>query len=332
MKIIYLSTMIVMVFNWHLWAMEAHFMEIKNSFPIDLVNVEPKYIQHEYMLPLEETLKSLHFHLLWKESKDKLIAVREDVKVEIDVMKKRISYHSHNNGEWIFKVGDIQVLAGEIYISEEILEEILGVEILANIDTKVVRMMELEEFTPVFQVHDEIPSDIVENMLGVSLPNVEMAEILALVEVSHVDFQGKIKVGCIVVEDTLAEEVCQIFKILYDMGFPIQSVLLIENFGGNDLASMRANNTSAFNYRVIAGTNTLSNHSDGRAIDINPLINPHVISGQANPSEGQEYVERSVTKEGMINKNDEVTKLFQGYGWTWGGDWKNPDYQHFEKK
>lgn len=37
----------------------------------------------------------------------------------------------------------------------------------------------------------------------------------------------------------------------------------------NDNKSMSANNTSAFNYRVISGTKKLSNHSYGLAIDIN---------------------------------------------------------------
>lgn len=46
----------------------------------------------------------------------------------------------------------------------------------------------------------------------------------------------------------------------------------IENFKGDDDASMVANNTSAFNCRFITGkTGVYSNHSWGRAIDINPV-------------------------------------------------------------
>jgi hypothetical protein len=26
-----------------------------------------------------------------------------------------------------------------------------------------------------------------------------------------------------------------------------------------------------------------------------------------------------------------VVKIFEKYGWSWGGDWKYPDYQHFSK-
>ena len=40
------------------------------------------------------------------------------------------------------------------------------------------------------------------------------------------------------------------------------------------MRSMSADNTSAFNFRVIAGTTLLSQHALGRAIDINPVENP----------------------------------------------------------
>ena len=39
---------------------------------------------------------------------------------------------------------------------------------------------------------------------------------------------------------------------------------------------MAADNTSAFNFRVVAGSGTLSQHAFGRAIDINPVENPWI--------------------------------------------------------
>ena len=98
-------------------------------------------------------------------------------------------------------------------------------------------------------------------------------------------------------------------------------------------ASMVNNNSSAFCYRTISGSNKVSNHGVGIAIDINPLYNPHVLksSGTINPPEAAKYVDRSLNAKGMIKKNDAVYNAFVSRGWTWGGSWNNPDYQHFEK-
>ena len=39
---------------------------------------------------------------------------------------------------------------------------------------------------------------------------------------------------------------------------------------------MEADNTSCFNYRVVAGTNRVSKHGLGTAVDINPRENPYL--------------------------------------------------------
>ena len=89
-----------------------------------------------------------------------------------------------------------------------------------------------------------------------------------------------------------------------------------------------------FCYRTISGTNKVSNHGMGLAIDINPFYNPHVLlnKGTVNPKEASKYANRNLNDKGMIKKDDAVYKAFISRGWTWGGNWKNPDYQHFEKK
>ena len=48
-------------------------------------------------------------------------------------------------------------------------------------------------------------------------------------------------------------------------------MVLIDEYDAQDGPSIRANNSSAFNFRFIAGTGVLSNHSRGMAVDINPL-------------------------------------------------------------
>jgi hypothetical protein len=91
---------------------------------------------------------------------------------------------------------------------------------------------------------------------------------------------------------------------------------------------MKDNNTSAFNYRVISGTRTFSTHALGRAIDINPFLNPQIKNGEISP-EGATY---NKYKWGTITANSWLTHEFYKRGWRWGGSWKfTKDYQHFEK-
>ncbi len=95
---------------------------------------------------------------------------------------------------------------------------------------------------------------------------------------------------------------------------------------------MKANNTSAFNFRNISNTDELSKHALGLAIDINPLFNPCVNNGIASIKESEKYINRKNYSLGMIVEDDDCVRIFKKYGWTWGGDWVNPkDYQHFEK-
>ena len=96
---------------------------------------------------------------------------------------------------------------------------------------------------------------------------------------------------------------------------------------------MAANNTSAFNCRDTTGKpGVFSNHSWGRAIDINPLTNPYVKGDRVLPPAGRKYLDRSRAFPGSILKDGFVVQEFESKGWTWGGRWLDrQDYQHFEK-
>ena len=95
---------------------------------------------------------------------------------------------------------------------------------------------------------------------------------------------------------------------------------------------MQANNTSCFNYRKIAGSDKLSNHSHGLAVDINPLYNPYVTAAAVSPSGSGPYADRSSEFISKIDHEDLAYRLFTEHGFIWGGDWvSRKDYQHFEK-
>ena len=123
------------------------------------------------------------------------------------------------------------------------------------------------------------------------------------------------------------------FATLFALKFPLTSVIPIEAFGGDDNASMAADNTSAFNCRELAqGGEVWSQHAYGRAVDINPLANPFVsTSGRVRPPAGVAYLDRTRTDvPGMILAGSPAMKAFYGVGWHWGGRWRfSQDLQHF---
>ncbi|MEG0963581.1 MAG: M15 family metallopeptidase, partial [Lachnospiraceae bacterium] len=134
----------------------------------------------------------------------------------------------------------------------------------------------------------------------------------------------------------IEEDTLEVFQELYEIEYPIEKMVLIDDYNGSDEESMTDNNSSSFNYRVIAGTTTLSNHSIGCAIDINPLYNPYVKEKDGtlivSPVQGMPYVDRSAKNPYAIQKGDKCCEIFEKHGFTWGGDWEScKDYQHFEK-
>ncbi|KIM04362.1 MAG: hypothetical protein KN64_08030 [Sulfurovum sp. AS07-7] len=156
---------------------------------------------------------------------------------------------------------------------------------------------------------------------------------LRYVTMDYYGRDGKTHTGAMVVHQELSQDVVEIFGDLYAMQYPIKSIKLIDEFGANDRASMRANNTSSFNCRVVAGSSHWSDHAKGRAIDINPFHNPYVIGDYVSPKEASKYKNRKIKEPELIRHGDKVYDIFISKGWSWGGDWaRTKDYQHFYKK
>ena len=147
------------------------------------------------------------------------------------------------------------------------------------------------------------------------------------------DFEGYSRHGHIIVAAEIANEVLEIFKEIYEGDFPIAQIRLIDYYGADDYYSMAANNSVGFNFRYIAGTNVLSRHAWGMAIDINPIQNPFIRGDIILPLAGGEYLDREDVRPGMIVPGDVVYTAFTSRGWIWGGHWTLPiDYHHFERR
>ena len=162
-------------------------------------------------------------------------------------------------------------------------------------------------------------------------------EQLRYLRVLHRDADGNAIVGDMVCNAMISNDLIEIFKALFEAGYPIEKMRLVDYYGGDDEASMRDNNTSCFNQRAITAGGRISKHSDGLAVDINPRYNPYYkvkASGKVvvKPEESAEYLDRSASFPYKIEKGDLCYRLFRQHGFHWGGEWASgKDYQHFER-
>jgi len=155
-------------------------------------------------------------------------------------------------------------------------------------------------------------------------------EQLRAIDVRHFGNDGAVHTGRVIVHATLANGMVEVFRALYNARFPIERMEPIDVYGGDDMRSMRANNTSAFNCRAVTGGSGWSEHAYGRAIDVNPFVNPYVKGSTVLPPEAARYADRSRHDPGMIHSDDAAVRAFAARGWSWGGYWSSlKDYQHF---
>lgn len=160
-------------------------------------------------------------------------------------------------------------------------------------------------------------------------------EELRYLHVLHKDKDGRTHEGEMIVNRHIAQDVLEILKALYENGYPIEKIRLVDEYGADDERSMADNNSSAFNFRNVSYSKTLSKHSLGMAVDINPLYNPYtkLVNGKRSiePANGAPYLDRDAAFDYKLVKGDLCYRLFTEHGFTWGGEWTNSkDYQHFE--
>lgn len=196
--------------------------------------------------------------------------------------------------------------------------------------------------------YEPLSENLQRYITGVSFPEVnkmpENADELAInyedlryLHILHYDFDGNLAEGELICNAAIAQDLVEIFYQLYYNEYQLEKVRLIDEYDGDDNASMEDNNTSCFNYRVVEGSTSLSKHAFGLAIDINPLYNPYITynedgSEAVAPASASAYADRNASFPYKIDENDLCYKLFKEHGFTWGGDWNScKDYQHFQK-
>ena len=165
---------------------------------------------------------------------------------------------------------------------------------------------------------------------------------LRYLQMPHYNFNGDIQLGEMIVNKAIAGDVVMIFEELFQCGYQIEKMYLIDNYwtgdgDSSDTNSVEHNNTSSFCYRESTGGGSLSRHALGMAIDINPQQNPYVSYSSGQPewfhANANDYIARDTGLPHVITREDPACRLFKAYGFNWGGDWENPkDYQHFDKR
>jgi poly-gamma-glutamate synthesis protein (capsule biosynthesis protein) len=176
-----------------------------------------------------------------------------------------------------------------------------------------------------------IPAAVRARMEGVSWhgddPRCPRWDQLAYLQVDHVGFDGPAR-GELVVAAALAPRAVALFRRLWQLGFPIRQLRLVDDFAASDDASMAADNSSAFNFRVIDGTDLLSQHALGRAIDLNPVENPWRRPDRILPPAGAAFADRRDVRPGMFVRPGPVVAALDELGWEWGGDWRHAFDDH----
>lgn len=153
---------------------------------------------------------------------------------------------------------------------------------------------------------------------------------LRLLRLSYWGFDHAVHEGELIVNASAAASMITAFRLLFEALFPIRQMRVVDDYGGDDERSMLADNTSAFNCRLVPGTTVWAQHAYGLAVDINPFENPEIRAGQADPPAAAAWADRSRPSPAMIREGDAAWRAFRFVGWTWGGDWRSlKDYMHF---
>ena len=160
---------------------------------------------------------------------------------------------------------------------------------------------------------------------------------LRLLTVRHWGFDGRPRVGQLVVNREAAAPLAKVFRRLYALRFPIRHLQLADMYGPRSLRPADGDVTGSFECRQAvpspctggSGTGSWSNHAYGLAIDVNPAENPYVGCGQTRDPTRARYLDRSRLRKGMVTPA--VVAAFRSIGWGWGGSWSGDtkDYMHF---
>lgn len=176
-----------------------------------------------------------------------------------------------------------------------------------------------------------IPDDVLARSSWTEACPVTVDE-LRYLTMTHHGFDQELHTGEMIVNTSVAEDVVDVFRALFDAGFPIEQMRVTTLEEIDDPPTGDFNETGSFVCRPAVGSTSWSAHAYGLAIDVNPFHNPYVKDDLVIPELASAYADRDNARVGMIFPGDVVTQAFADIGWKWGGEWNTlKDWMHFSQ-
>ena len=157
---------------------------------------------------------------------------------------------------------------------------------------------------------------------------------LRTLSVNYWGFDGYRHRGTLVIAAWAARDFVGAFSAFYANAIPLRYLYPVDVFGwssatngGNDYASMQADNTSAFDCRWVDGSpGVMSPHSWGAAVDLNTFENPYNSATGWTPTAA--WAKIAIAPYSWRRPSDKVVSIMRanGFSWTYGTN----DPQHFD--
>lgn len=155
---------------------------------------------------------------------------------------------------------------------------------------------------------------------------------LAWVRLAFWGFDGQRHTGELLVHRTVADDVVQVFGVLYRLRFPQEHVGIVRSYDPDASSTGDGNGTGSFVCRPSTGATYFSQHAYGLALDLNAFQNPYAKGAVVLPELASAYLDRSRVRSGMVTADGPVVRAFARIGWEWGGAWRySKDYMHFSQ-
>jgi hypothetical protein len=158
------------------------------------------------------------------------------------------------------------------------------------------------------------------------------AEDLAWVRLAFWGFDAQRHTGELLVHRTVAQDIVDVFRVLYRQRFPQEQVGIVRAYDPDAPSTGDGNGTGSFVCRPSTGATYFSQHAYGLAIDLNSFQNPYAKGAVVLPELASAYLPRDRVRAGMITADGPVVRAFAAIGWEWGGAWRySKDYMHFSQ-
>jgi hypothetical protein len=155
---------------------------------------------------------------------------------------------------------------------------------------------------------------------------------LAWLRLAFWGFDGQRHTGELLVNATVADDVVQVFRVLYRVRFPQEQVGIVRAYDPDAPSTGDGNGTGSFVCRPSTGATYFSQHAYGLALDLNSFQNPYAKGAVVLPELASTYLDRTRVRSGMVTADGPVVRAFARIGWEWGGAWRHSqDYMHFSQ-